>query len=56
MALSAWLFVIGLIQLVWLIATWRKSGFLAALSLFIYGVLSMMFAILQSIKDGDMTI
>jgi heme O synthase-like polyprenyltransferase len=33
--------LLGIWQLYWLISTWRKYGFVAALKLFAYGVLAV---------------
>jgi heme O synthase-like polyprenyltransferase len=32
--------LLGIWQLYWLVSTWRKHGFIAALKLFAYGVLA----------------
>lgn len=53
MALTIWVLVLGFVQLFWLVAVWRKSGFFAALGLFIYGAISAVIIILQDIKGGS---
>lgn len=52
MALTVWIFVLSLVQLFWLVAVWRRSGFLAALGLFIYGSISAVVIVLYDLRDG----
>lgn len=52
MTLTVWILVLTLVQLIWFVAVWRKSGFLAALGLAFYGVLSGTVVILSYARDG----
>lgn len=54
MSITVAFIFLSLVQLVWLIVVWRKSGFLSAFTLFAYGTLSAFVLMLSFMRDGSL--
>lgn len=52
MSLTIIIGLLAIVQLVWLFLTWKNSGFLSALNLFLYSVLASFVVVLSYAKDG----
>lgn len=52
MSLTVIIGLLAIVQLVWLFVTWKTSGFLSALNLFLYSALASFVVVLSYAKDG----
>lgn len=56
MSLNFAIVALSIVQLVWLVIAWVKSGFLSALSLFLFATLSSLITFLLLVKDGTLVL
>lgn len=54
MSLTVIIGLLSIVQLVWLFLAWRKSGFLSALNLFLYSLVTSFTVVLSYAKDGQL--